>query len=116
MKEARTEHVYTFGLSALFGEIESEIATVEFVVPTMLINPYQFGTNNITGTYTGEISQGKLYVNDQYGDVIGGSFNNGDFTFYAKGKFEAADKVELEGLGANGAVVVEKQLVEIITE
>jgi hypothetical protein len=80
----------------------------------MFIDPFVFGSTNITGTYTGDVKKGKLYVNEVYAGVIGGTFKNGEFTFYARGKFEATDKVELEGLNELDAVVVEKQRVEII--
>lgn len=82
--------------------------------PTMTINPYPFGDANITGTYTGEIKKTKMYVNDQYSGVIGGTFKDGNFTFYARNKFKANDRVELEGLSAESTVLVEKQLVEIL--
>ncbi|WP_165004713.1 MULTISPECIES: immunoglobulin-like domain-containing protein [unclassified Enterococcus] len=81
----------------------------------MHIDPYIFGSDNITGTYTGDVERGKLYVNGAYAGVIGGTFSDGKFIFYAKGKFEATDKVELEGLNALDVVVVEKQIVEIIS-
>lgn len=81
----------------------------------MTIDPYMFGASNITGTYTGIVAKGKLYVNGKYAGVIGGTFTGGSFTFYARGRFEAADIVELEGLSGIDTVVVEKQQVKIIT-
>lgn len=114
-KEARTEHVYTFGLNALFGQIESEIATLEFVVPEMSIDPYVLGTSNITGTYKGDVDKAKLYINDAYADVYGGTFKDGSFTFYAKNRFTISDKVELEGMSKAGKVSVIKQLVEVVS-
>ena len=80
----------------------------------MHIDTYIFGSNDITGTYTGDVEKGKLYVNDAYAGVIGGKFSDGKFSFYAKGKFQSTDKVELEGLNGLDTVVVEKQIVEII--
>lgn len=80
----------------------------------MIIDPYVFGTADITGTYAGDVKKGKLYVNDSYTGVVGGDFIDGKFSFYVKGKFLATDKVELEGLNSSDIVVVEKQIVEII--
>lgn len=82
----------------------------------MHIDPFIFGSTNITGTYSGDVKKGKLYVNDAYAGVIGGEFKEGKFSFYARGKFLATDKVELEGLDGSDIVVVEKQRVEIINQ
>lgn len=80
----------------------------------MHINPFVFGSTDITGTYTGDVKKGKLYVNNSYAGVIGGTFKEGKFSFYARGKFLAIDKVELEGLNNLNAVVAEKRKVVII--
>ncbi|MDN3100703.1 hypothetical protein P0E61_10135 [Enterococcus faecalis] len=81
----------------------------------MTINPYPYGNEYITGTYTGEIKKAKLYVNDKYTGVVGGTFKSNNFTFYVKGRFKSTDKVELEGLSGQDKILVEKQQVEIIT-
>ncbi|EOD7435750.1 immunoglobulin-like domain-containing protein [Enterococcus faecium] len=112
--EVGVSHLY--GLSALHDDVESAITEEEYTVPAMHIDPFIFGANNITGTYSGDVKKGKLYVNNSYAGVIGGTFKEGKFSFYARGKFLATDKVELEGLDGSDIVVVEKQRVEIINQ
>ncbi|MEN2667776.1 immunoglobulin-like domain-containing protein [Listeria aquatica] len=59
------------------------------------INPKALseGETTITGTYTGDVKQVDLYVDGQY-KSSGGSFSNGNFTYYA-GSLKAGQKVEL---------------------
>ncbi|HFR3101216.1 TPA: immunoglobulin-like domain-containing protein, partial [Enterococcus faecalis] len=70
-------------------------------------NPYKLGTANITGSYTGEIVRGRLYVND-VAIATGGTFKDGQFSFYALGKVGKGDKVEMVGLDRNGYEVDKK--------
>lgn len=79
----------------------------------MTIDPYIYGSENITGQYTGAVESGKLYVNKKYSGVIGGTFIDGRFKFYALHRFGAEDLVELEGLSGDNKVIVEKQVVKI---
>ncbi|WP_439443424.1 immunoglobulin-like domain-containing protein [Listeria aquatica] len=65
-------------------------------------NEYVLGQTNITGSYSGDIVQGQLYINGKYVST-GGAFKNGKFTYYVKaGSIKAGDKVEIVALDKNG--------------
>ncbi|MDB1581918.1 hypothetical protein PMT42_09910 [Enterococcus faecalis] len=61
------------------------------------------------------MKRAKLYVNDTYSGVSGGTFNDEKFTFYVRNKFKSTDKVELEGLDSKDSVLVERTIVEILS-
>lgn len=67
----------------------------QVVATSGTINPKALseGETTITGTYTGDVKQVDLYVDGQY-KSSGGSFSNGNFTYYA-GSLKAGQKVEL---------------------
>ncbi|WP_133296349.1 immunoglobulin-like domain-containing protein [Listeria kieliensis] len=65
-------------------------------------NQYAIGQTNITGSYTGDVVKGQLYVNGKYVST-GGTFKNGKFTYYVKaGTIKAGDKVEIIALDKDG--------------
>ncbi|MBC2370357.1 DUF5011 domain-containing protein, partial [Listeria booriae] len=68
------------------------------------INPlvYTEGDLNIKGTYTGDVKTVKLFVNGEYRG-IGGTFENGNFTYYAQSQgINAGQNVYLVALDKNG--------------
>ncbi|MDV7868166.1 immunoglobulin-like domain-containing protein [Enterococcus faecalis] len=99
MKETRTEHVYTFGLSALFGDIESEIATVEFVVPLVKPEVYIYGMQYLNVKCVGNVSKLSLRVD---GEIKGNApvDESGNGKLYAMGNISRQSvEVLVEGYG-----------------
>ncbi|WP_439443090.1 immunoglobulin-like domain-containing protein [Listeria aquatica] len=79
---------------------------------------YTMGDANITGTYTGDVTYAKLKVNGEYVGNPGGSFENGQFEFYAKNKFKATDNVVIEAYDKFGKLLDSKtvQINDAISE
>ncbi|HGF7300962.1 TPA: immunoglobulin-like domain-containing protein [Enterococcus hirae] len=76
---------------------------------------YHVGDVNITGTYTGNMSLGRLTVN---GKVVswGGSFKDGQFSYYVgAGKLKVGDKVVLDGYNKEKKLMDSKEI-EVISE
>ncbi|MEO1768406.1 immunoglobulin-like domain-containing protein [Candidatus Enterococcus ferrettii] len=68
---------------------------------TISPNPFPLGSEQITGTYTGDVKKARLYVNDQLISQ-GGSFKNGTFTYYVgKNALSKNSKVRLVALSAD---------------
>ena len=79
------------------GDLTAGTYVAELVKSELEPQEYHVGDVNITGTYTGDMSLGRLTVN---GKVVswGGSFKDGQFSYYVgAGKLKVGDKVVLDG-------------------
>lgn len=77
-------------------------------------NSYVPGTTTITGTYSGDVVKGQLYVNDKYVST-GGAFSGGKFSYYVKaGTIKEGDKVELVALDKDKKVL-DRKVVSTVT-
>ncbi|MGH1757406.1 BspA family leucine-rich repeat surface protein, partial [Enterococcus hirae] len=79
------------------GDLTAGTYVAELVKSELKPQEYHVGDVNITGTYTGDMSLGRLTVN---GKVVswGGSFKDGQFSYYVgAGKLKVGDKVVLDG-------------------
>ncbi|MBC1520351.1 hypothetical protein HB912_01670 [Listeria aquatica] len=77
---------------------------------TLTPNPFTVGSSLITGSYSGDIVQGQLFINGKYVSK-GGTFSKGQFSYYVKvGTVKATDKVELVGLDKNKKVLDRKNV------
>lgn len=65
---------------------------------------YTIGDKEVTGTFTGEIARGQLYINGAKVGTQGGTYENGKFTHYAFGAINESNKdnVYLAALDSNG--------------
>ncbi|MEQ8140057.1 immunoglobulin-like domain-containing protein [Enterococcus sp. LW22] len=87
----------------------------ELVKSELKPQEYHVGDVNITGTYTGDMSLGRLTVN---GKVVswGGSFKDGQFSYYVgAGKLKVGDKVVLDGYNKEKELIDSKEI-EVISE
>ncbi|EOS7898162.1 BspA family leucine-rich repeat surface protein [Enterococcus hirae] len=87
----------------------------ELVKSELKPQEYHVGDVNITGTYTGDMSLGRLTVN---GKVVswGGSFKDGQFSYYVGvGKLKVGDKVVLDGYNKEKELIDSKEI-EVISE
>lgn len=75
---------------------------------------YTVGENEITGLFTGDITSATLSVNGESTGITGGTFSNGNFTFWVAGVgIEARDNVYLTGLDSEGNVLDYKKVTVI---
>ncbi|RDX02220.1 immunoglobulin-like domain-containing protein [Listeria kieliensis] len=77
-------------------------------------NAYRVGELNMTGAYTGDVSWARLYVN---GTPVrsGGTFNNGQFTFYAGGlNVRPSDRVTFNVYDKNNKLLQGNVSVQIV--
>ncbi|EUJ31339.1 cell wall anchor domain-containing protein [Listeria floridensis FSL S10-1187] len=61
---------------------------------TITPDVYNPGNKNTTGKYTGEVTKASLYVNGKYIST-GGTFANGNFSYYVGNKIKAQDSAYL---------------------
>ncbi|MGM0214817.1 immunoglobulin-like domain-containing protein [Enterococcus sp. AZ109] len=73
---------------------------------TITPNAYTVGNGEITGTYTGDVKKARLSVN---GNVIswGGTFKNGQFTYYVGTSIKNGDVVTMNAYGENDVLLQE---------
>lgn len=73
---------------------------------TITPSQYTVGNGEITGTYTGDVRKARLSVN---GNVIswGGTFKNGQFTYYVGSSIKEGDVVTMNAYGANDVLLQE---------
>ncbi|MBO0481006.1 toxin Cry1Ac domain D-VI-related protein [Candidatus Enterococcus courvalinii] len=105
----KNDKVELAGIDKFGNELDRKEVTFAQATGTITIDPYRLGTSEITGTYTGDTAKASLYVNDQL-IVTGGNFSDGDFRFYAAGRFRAGDKVELAALDLAGNELDRKEV------
>ncbi|MCD4948627.1 DUF285 domain-containing protein [Enterococcus hirae] len=93
------------------GDLTAGTYVAELVKSELKPQEYHVGDVNITGTYTGDMSLGRLTVN---GKVVswGGSFKDGQFSYYVGvGKL----KVVLDGYNKEKELIDSKEI-EVISE
>ncbi|EMG27662.1 lipoprotein [Listeria fleischmannii 1991] len=73
---------------------------------------YTIGDKDITGTFTGEIARGQLYINGEKVGSMGGSYENGKITHYAFGAINESNKdnVYLAALDSNNKEIDRKKV------
>ncbi|MGL9730728.1 immunoglobulin-like domain-containing protein [Enterococcus sp. DIV0756] len=73
---------------------------------TITPSQYTVGNGEITGTYTGDVKKARLSVN---GNVIswGGTFKNGQFTYYVGNSIKQGDVVTMNAYGENDVLLQE---------
>lgn len=64
-------------------------------------NTYTVGAVEISGVYSGDVTQARLYVNDGLVS-IGGTFKNGSFTYYVGNAIKKGDTAYLVAYGPDG--------------
>ena len=97
------------------GDLTAGTYVAELVKSELKPQEYHVGDVNITGTYTGDMSLGRLTVN---GKVVswGGSFKDGQFSYYVGvGKLKVGDKVVLDGYNKEKELIDSKEI-EVISE
>ncbi|EOS8111600.1 BspA family leucine-rich repeat surface protein [Enterococcus hirae] len=97
------------------GDLTAGTYVAELVKSELKPQEYHVGDVNITGTYTGDMSLGRLTVN---GKVVswGGSFKDGQFSYYVgAGKLKVGDKVVLDGYNKEKELMDSKEI-EVISE
>ncbi|EOS7734743.1 BspA family leucine-rich repeat surface protein [Enterococcus hirae] len=97
------------------GDLTAGTYVAELVKSELKPQEYHVGDVNITGTYTGDMSLGRLTVN---GKVVswGGSFKDGQFSYYVgAGKLKVGDKVVLDGYNKEKKLMDSKEI-EVISE
>ncbi|EPM6850836.1 immunoglobulin-like domain-containing protein [Enterococcus hirae] len=97
------------------GDLTAGTYVAELVKSELKPQEYHVGDVNITGTYTGDMSLGRLTVN---GKVVswGGSFKDGQFSYYVgAGKLKVGDKVVLDGYNKEKKLIDSKEI-EVISE
>ncbi|EOB3407406.1 immunoglobulin-like domain-containing protein [Enterococcus hirae] len=97
------------------GDLTAVTYVAELVKSELKPQEYHVGDVNITGTYTGDMSLGRLTVN---GKVVswGGSFKDGQFSYYVGvGKLKVGDKVVLDGYNKEKELIDSKEI-EVISE
>ena len=97
------------------GDLTAGTYVAELVKSELKPQEYHVGDVNITGTYTGDMSLGRLTVN---GKVVswGGSFKDGQFSYYVGvGKLKVGDKVVLNGYNKEKELIDSKEI-EVISE
>ncbi|EPA0803479.1 immunoglobulin-like domain-containing protein [Enterococcus hirae] len=97
------------------GDLTAGTYVAELVKSELKPQEYHVGDVNITGTYTGNMSLGRLTVN---GKVVswGGSFKDGQFSYYVgAGKLKVGDKVVLDGYNKEKKLMDSKEI-EVISE
>ncbi len=97
------------------GDLTAGTYVAELVKSELKPQEYHVGDVNITGTYTGDMSLGRLTVN---GKVVswGGSFKDGQFSYYVGvGKLKVGDKVVLDGYNKEKELIDSKEI-EMISE
>ncbi|EMF0108347.1 BspA family leucine-rich repeat surface protein [Enterococcus hirae] len=97
------------------GDLTAGTYVAELVKSELEPQEYHVGDVNITGTYTGDMSLGRLTVN---GKVVswGGSFKDGQFSYYVgAGKLKVGDKVVLDGYNKEKKLIDSKEI-EVISE
>ncbi|WP_143354209.1 BspA family leucine-rich repeat surface protein [Enterococcus hirae] len=97
------------------GDLTAGTYVAELVKSELEPQEYHVGDVNITGTYTGDMSLGRLTVN---GKVVswGGSFKDGQFSYYVGvGKLKVGDKVVLDGYNKEKELIDSKEI-EVISE
>ncbi|WP_432763685.1 immunoglobulin-like domain-containing protein [Enterococcus hirae] len=97
------------------GDLTAGTYVAELVKSELKPQEYHVGDVNITGTYTGDMSLGRLTVN---GKVVswGGSFKDGQFSYYVGvGKLKVSDKVVLDGYNKEKELIDSKEI-EVISE
>ena len=97
------------------GDLTAGTYVAELVKSELKPQEYHVGDVNITGTYTGDMSLGRLTVN---GKVVswGGSFKDGQFSYYVGvGKLKVGDKVVLDGYNKEKESIDSKEI-EVISE
>ncbi|EOS7971846.1 BspA family leucine-rich repeat surface protein, partial [Enterococcus hirae] len=97
------------------GDLTAGTYVAELVKSELKPQEYHVGDVNITGTYTGDMSLGRLIVN---GKVVswGGSFKDGQFSYYVGvGKLKVGDKVVLDGYNKEKELIDSKEI-EVISE
>ncbi|KRN57017.1 immunoglobulin-like domain-containing protein [Carnobacterium divergens] len=74
---------------------------------------YSIGNAEITGNYTGDVAKARVTINGQ-AQGFGGSFNNGQFTYYVgAGKIKAGDVVTITAYDKNDKVLDANKPVKI---
>ncbi|EPN9404754.1 BspA family leucine-rich repeat surface protein [Enterococcus hirae] len=97
------------------GDLTAGTYVAELVKSELKPQEYHVGDVNITGTYTEDMSLGRLTVN---GKVVswGGSFKDGQFSYYVgAGKLKVGDKVVLDGYNKEKELIDSKEI-EVISE
>ncbi|HGF7598990.1 TPA: immunoglobulin-like domain-containing protein [Enterococcus hirae] len=97
------------------GDLMAGTYVAELVKSELKPQEYHVGDVNITGTYTGDMSLGRLTVN---GKVVSwdGSFKDGQFSYYVGvGKLKVGDKVVLDGYNKEKELIDSKEI-EVISE
>ena len=95
------------------GDLTAGTYVAELVKSELKPQEYHVGDVNITGTYTGDMSLGRLTVN---GKVVswGGSFKDGQFSYYVgAGKLKVGDKVVLDGYNKEKELIDSKEIAVI---
>ncbi|MSD83866.1 hypothetical protein GKC32_06195 [Lactobacillus curvatus] len=111
--DAKTPVKYTGSISYTNGDVRQFVpntlnvtnkpATKGSIIP----NEYKLGERNITGTYTDDVAQARLFINGTQVSK-GGTFTNGKFTYYVGEKtLSATDKVTMNAYDKDGNLLQE---------
>ncbi|WP_376712791.1 immunoglobulin-like domain-containing protein [Enterococcus avium] len=85
------------------------------VNPTLTPDDYKIGQTRISGSYTGNITRARAYVNGELFGTGGGDFKDGRFSYYlGSGVSKETDTLELDALDSKNNVLVSKVKVQII--
>ncbi|MDN3185229.1 Ig-like domain-containing protein [Enterococcus faecalis] len=90
---------------------EPATTTVGTTSGTITLDSYKVGSTFVTGTYTGDVRQAQLIINNKL-ISWGGEFNNGKFTYYVGPSTlkTSGQTIKLTGIDANGSVLDTKDL------
>lgn len=92
--------------------LDSKTITLKAVqaLKSVTLNPYTIGEQNITGTYEGtDVKIASLLINGQR-ISWGGSFDNGQFSYYTGSKIKAGTTVVIEFFDGANALVSTKEV------
>lgn len=76
---------------------------------SLVPSDYTLGTSEITGTFTGDVTKARLVVNQQTVSW-GGTFKDGQFTYYVGNRIKANDTVVLEAYNKNDKLLDSKTI------
>ncbi|MGI8170485.1 Ig-like domain-containing protein [Enterococcus lactis] len=90
---------------------EEAVTTVGKTSGTITLDSYKVGSLFVTGTYTGDVRQAQLIINNKL-ISWGGDFNNGKFTYYVGPTTlkTSGQMIKFTGIDANGSVLDTKDL------
>ncbi|WP_239256608.1 right-handed parallel beta-helix repeat-containing protein [Listeria ilorinensis] len=105
-KIKENDTVEIIGYSMENGELARTSLQVKQTSPQLVPETYQLKENYITGTYRGNMTKARLFINGSYISV-GGVFQNGTFTYYIGNRVNENDQIRLVGYSSENKALVE---------